>query len=244
MRAVGPAGRSVGVRHRGDLRPLACLRTKGVAVQHDLVIRAGTVHDGLGSEPRTADVAVDGDRIVEVGRVDGTGRSEIDAGGCVGHAGIRRRAHPLRRPGHLGLLPRPVVVARRHHGRDGQLRRRLRPGPPDRPRPPHLADGGRGGHPRGGAARGPQLGVGDVRRLPRRHRAPGPRHRRGGAGSPRRRPPVRDGRAGLAPRPRHARGHRRHGDDRPGGGGGRWSRLHDVAARSTTAPLRASPRRR
>jgi N-acyl-D-aspartate/D-glutamate deacylase len=52
-------------------------------VQHDLVIRAGTVHDGLGSDPRTADVAVDGDRIVEVGRVEGRGRAEIDAAGAL-----------------------------------------------------------------------------------------------------------------------------------------------------------------
>jgi N-acyl-D-aspartate/D-glutamate deacylase len=42
--------------------------------EHDLVIRGGTVIDGTGAEPRTADVAVDGDRITEVGRVSGTGR--------------------------------------------------------------------------------------------------------------------------------------------------------------------------
>ena len=39
---------------------------------HDLVIRAGTVVDGTGSAARTADVAVDGEMIVEVGRVAGS----------------------------------------------------------------------------------------------------------------------------------------------------------------------------
>ena len=48
---------------------------------HDLVIRNGTVVDGTGSPARPADVAVDGDRIVAVGDVDGTGTREIDADG-------------------------------------------------------------------------------------------------------------------------------------------------------------------
>ncbi|MET0190660.1 MAG: amidohydrolase family protein [Pseudonocardia sediminis] len=50
---------------------------------HDLVVRGGTVIDGHGGPSRTADVAVDGDRIVEVGKVSGTGRREIDAAGAV-----------------------------------------------------------------------------------------------------------------------------------------------------------------
>lgn len=37
---------------------------------YDLVIRGGTVHDGLGSPPRQADVAVVGDRIETVGELD------------------------------------------------------------------------------------------------------------------------------------------------------------------------------
>jgi N-acyl-D-aspartate/D-glutamate deacylase len=49
----------------------------------DLVIRAGTVIDGSGSPARTADVAVSGDRIVEVGKVDGRGAREIDADGAL-----------------------------------------------------------------------------------------------------------------------------------------------------------------
>ncbi len=50
---------------------------------HDLVIRGGTVVDGTGSEPFVADVAIDGGRIVAVGRVEAKGREEIDAAGKV-----------------------------------------------------------------------------------------------------------------------------------------------------------------
>ncbi len=45
----------------------------------DLVIRNGTVVDGTGAPGRVADVAIAGDRIVEVGAVDGRGAREIDA---------------------------------------------------------------------------------------------------------------------------------------------------------------------
>ena len=47
----------------------------------DLVIRGGTVVDGLGSSPYAADVAVKDGVIVEVGRVSGKGTEEIDAAG-------------------------------------------------------------------------------------------------------------------------------------------------------------------
>jgi N-acyl-D-aspartate/D-glutamate deacylase len=49
----------------------------------DLVIRSGTVIDGTGAAPRTADVAIAGGRIVEVGSVGAKGRREIDADGAV-----------------------------------------------------------------------------------------------------------------------------------------------------------------
>jgi N-acyl-D-aspartate/D-glutamate deacylase len=51
--------------------------------EHDLVVRAGTVVDGTGSPPRTADVAVRDGRITEVGRVSGRGRREIVGDGAV-----------------------------------------------------------------------------------------------------------------------------------------------------------------
>ena len=50
---------------------------------HDLVIRGGTVVDGTGAEKRTADVAIEGDRIVAVGDDVGEGRREIDASGLL-----------------------------------------------------------------------------------------------------------------------------------------------------------------
>src|SRR6266478_1605315 len=49
----------------------------------DLVIRGGTVADGTGAPLRTADVAVQGGQIVEVGRVSARGRHEIDADGLL-----------------------------------------------------------------------------------------------------------------------------------------------------------------
>ena len=50
-------------------------------MSHDLVIRGGTVVDGTGAEPVTADIAVDGDQIAAIGQVAGKGKQEIDADG-------------------------------------------------------------------------------------------------------------------------------------------------------------------
>jgi N-acyl-D-aspartate/D-glutamate deacylase len=46
---------------------------------HDLVIRGGLVFDGLGGDPRQADVAIDGERIAAIGANLGRGAEEIDA---------------------------------------------------------------------------------------------------------------------------------------------------------------------
>jgi N-acyl-D-aspartate/D-glutamate deacylase len=48
---------------------------------HDLVIRGGTIVDGSGGPAREGDVAIDGDRIAEVGGKAGAARREIDASG-------------------------------------------------------------------------------------------------------------------------------------------------------------------
>src|SRR5215218_8082118 len=50
---------------------------------HDLVIRGGTIVDGLGNEPFTGDIAVTEGRITEVGRVDGPARETVDADGLL-----------------------------------------------------------------------------------------------------------------------------------------------------------------
>ena len=49
----------------------------------DLVIRGGTVVDGTGAAPIEADIAIEGGRISEVGRVAARGREEIDARGRI-----------------------------------------------------------------------------------------------------------------------------------------------------------------
>lgn len=50
---------------------------------YDLVIRNGTVVDGSGLPAFSADVAVNGNRIVRIGRIAETGREEVDASGKV-----------------------------------------------------------------------------------------------------------------------------------------------------------------
>lgn len=49
--------------------------------EHDLVIRHGTVVDGTGAPSSVGDVAVTDGRITAVGKVEGSGRREIDAEG-------------------------------------------------------------------------------------------------------------------------------------------------------------------
>ena len=53
----------------------------GCAPDYDLVIRGGTVFDGSGTPGVVADVAIDGDRIVAIGEIDGRGERTIDAAG-------------------------------------------------------------------------------------------------------------------------------------------------------------------
>ncbi len=49
---------------------------------HDLIVRGGRIVDGTGAEPFHGDVAIDGDTIAAVGKVDGSAAREIDAAGA------------------------------------------------------------------------------------------------------------------------------------------------------------------
>ena len=49
----------------------------------DLVLRGGTVHDGLGTPGRVADVVVSGGRIAEVGRFEGVAHEVVDCDGLL-----------------------------------------------------------------------------------------------------------------------------------------------------------------
>jgi N-acyl-D-amino-acid deacylase len=61
---------------------LGVLASSAAAQEYDLIIRNGRVLDGSGSPWMRMDVAVQGDRIAAVGRLDGArARREIDAGG-------------------------------------------------------------------------------------------------------------------------------------------------------------------
>ena len=52
----------------------------GSKADFDVIIRGGTVYDGLGGEPFQADVAIDGDKIVAIGDLsEKLGRSHVDA---------------------------------------------------------------------------------------------------------------------------------------------------------------------
>ena len=47
----------------------------------DIVIRNGTIIDGTGTAPFTADIAITGDKITAIGQIDEKGKEEIDAHG-------------------------------------------------------------------------------------------------------------------------------------------------------------------
>src|SRR5258708_39678737 len=50
---------------------------------HDIVIRGGNIVDGTGAPARAGDVAIDGDRIAQVGGKAGPGRREVKADGRI-----------------------------------------------------------------------------------------------------------------------------------------------------------------
>ncbi|WP_207506322.1 N-acyl-D-amino-acid deacylase family protein [Telluribacter humicola] len=61
---------------------LTLLSSPGQAQTYDLLIRNGTVYDGLGGTPYVADVAIQGDRIAAIGKLKkARAREIVDAGG-------------------------------------------------------------------------------------------------------------------------------------------------------------------
>lgn len=52
-----------------------------MTVDHDIVLRGGTIYDGTGGTPYRGDVAISGDRIAAVGEVRDRGSTEIDVSG-------------------------------------------------------------------------------------------------------------------------------------------------------------------
>jgi len=50
---------------------------------HDLIIRNGTIYDGLGGAPFVADIGVRGETIADIGRITGKAPEEIDAAGRI-----------------------------------------------------------------------------------------------------------------------------------------------------------------
>ena len=62
---------------------------------HDIVIRGGTIIDGTGAPGYSGDLALDGERIAQVGGKAGPAKREIDAIGPRRDAGLGRRAHAL-----------------------------------------------------------------------------------------------------------------------------------------------------
>ena len=54
-----------------------------MSYEHDLVIRDGTIVDGSGGAPYRGDVAINGERISNVGAVSGRAQHEIDANGLL-----------------------------------------------------------------------------------------------------------------------------------------------------------------
>jgi N-acyl-D-amino-acid deacylase len=65
-----------------------CACTSSLQKGYDYVIRNAVIYDGRGGEPVRGDIAIRGDRIAAVGKVQGRGRTEIDAHGLAAAPGF------------------------------------------------------------------------------------------------------------------------------------------------------------
>ena len=75
---------------------LSAGRPEWTAPRYDVILRGGSVYDGSGGAPFTADVAISGDRIAAIGqRLPGRATTEVDARGkAVSPGFINMLAHP------------------------------------------------------------------------------------------------------------------------------------------------------
>jgi N-acyl-D-amino-acid deacylase len=60
---------------------LVSVSAQAADAAYDLIIRGGTIYDGSGKAPVVGDVAIKGDRIVAVGKVEGSAKTEVAAKG-------------------------------------------------------------------------------------------------------------------------------------------------------------------
>ena len=93
---------------------------------YDLVIRGGTVVDGLGHDPISTDVAVKDGRIAKIGAIPADAAEVVDAGGLALMPGIIDLHTHYDAQVTWDPTLSAVAFARRHYRCDGQLRFRHR----------------------------------------------------------------------------------------------------------------------
>jgi hypothetical protein len=85
---ISPDAAAMGICGEGRLRPpshghMLLGSQLGRSQMHDIVIRGGTIIDGTGAAVFAGDVAVNGDRISQIGGKAGRAKREIDANGLL-----------------------------------------------------------------------------------------------------------------------------------------------------------------